>query len=248
MQRPFQCAQHTYHNKTCCRWLVCGNDGYFYPQIFGVGYDTISQVLENEIAFQHIIGPVDPENNCFFPDLALAAQEGPLYLPCSLALCLVGAYGSLSTVFFRGHVRARSLCTGWHGSCFPRDQPGTAYCNTCAVRTYKELWSGPSHYACMRVKQSCFKCPPSGIHFYRITAQARIYHKERQGSGHNGIIEVADAMKREVQTISMNKKVEALIALMQSVTMLGSRCWTQKAAVGYRDPERHQGQGKTGRT
>lgn len=202
--------------------LFVGIIGYFYPQIFGVGYDTISQVLENEIAFKLLLILLLLKIVAFSLSVGSGGSGGSFVPALFIGSMLGGAYGFIANSIFPGVTSAPgAYALAGMGAVFT----GISRAPLTAILVLFELTRNyslvlPIMLACVLSNLVSSTLHPESIFTESLRRRGFTIRKGKEVDIMESL-KVADAMKREVQTISMNKKAEALIALMQSSRHVG---------------------------
>lgn len=197
--------------------LFVGLIGYFYPQIFGVGYDTISQVLENDITFNLLLVLLVLKIIAFSLSLGSGGSGGSFVPALFIGSMLGGAYGFIVNGLFPGVTsEPGAYALAGMGAVFT----GISRAPLTAILVLFELTRNygmvlPIMLACVLSNLVSSALHPESIFTESLRRRGFIIRKGKEVDIMESL-KVADAMKREVQTISVNKKVEALIALMQS--------------------------------
>lgn len=202
--------------------LSVGIIGYFYPQIFGVGYATISQVLENEIAFNLLLILLLLKIVAFSLSLGSGGSGGSFVPALFIGSMLGGAYGIIANHIFPTFTsQPGAYALAGMGAVFT----GVARAPLTAILILFELTQDynlvlPIMLACVMSNLISSALHPESIFTESLRRRGFTIRKGKEVDIMESL-KVADAMKREVQTISMNKKAEALIALMQSSRHVG---------------------------
>ncbi|WP_370574113.1 chloride channel protein [Methanomethylovorans sp.] len=197
--------------------LCVGCIGYFYPQIFGVGYETISQVLENEIAFNILLILLLLKIVAFSLSLGSGGSGGSFVPALFIGSMLGGAYGFIVNSIFPGITsEPGAYALAGMGAVFT----GISRAPLTAILVLFELTRNyglvlPIMLACVLSNLVSSALHPESIFTESLRRRGFTIRKGKEVDIMESL-KVSDAMKREVQTISVNKKVEALIALMQS--------------------------------
>lgn len=191
--------------------------GYFYPQIFGVGYGTISQVLANELVFKLLVALLLLKIVAFSLSMGSGGSGGSFVPALFIGSMLGGAYGIIVNEIFPTFTsQPGAYALAGMGAVFT----GIARAPLTAILILFELTQDynlvlPIMLACVLSNLVSSALHPESIFTESLRRRGFTIRKGKEVDIMESL-KVADAMKREVQTISVNKKVEALIALMQS--------------------------------
>ena len=202
--------------------LGVGVIGFFYPQIFGVGYEVISQVLANELAFKVIVALLLLKIVAFSLSLGSGGSGGSFVPALFIGSMLGGAYGFIVNQIFPNFTsEPGAYALAGMGAVFT----GVTRAPLTAILILFELTHDynlvlPIMLACVLSNLISSALHPESIFTESLRRRGFTIRKGKEVDIMESL-KVADAMKREVQTISMNKKVEALNALMQSSRHIG---------------------------
>jgi CIC family chloride channel protein len=197
--------------------LFVGMIGYFYPQIFGAGYETISQVLANEMAFKILLILLLLKIVAFSLSLGSGGSGGSFVPALFIGSMLGGAYGTIvNDIFPTFTSQPGAYALAGMGAVFT----GISRAPLTAILVLFELTRNyglvlPIMLACVLSNLVSSALHPESIFTESLRRRGFTIRKGKEVDIMESL-KVADAMKREVQSISVNKKVEALIALMQS--------------------------------
>lgn len=196
--------------------------GFFYPQIFGVGYEVISQVLANELVFKVIVALLLLKIVAFSLSLGSGGSGGSFVPALFIGSMLGGAYGFIVNQIFPSFTsEPGAYALAGMGAVFT----GVTRAPLTAILILFELTHDynlvlPIMLACVLSNLISSALHPESIFTESLRRRGFTIRKGKEVDIMESL-KVADAMKREVQTISMNKKVEALNALMQSSRHIG---------------------------
>ena len=202
--------------------LGVGIIGFFYPQIFGVGYEVISQVLANELVFKVLVALLLLKIVAFSLSLGSGGSGGSFVPALFIGSMLGGAYGFIVNQIFPGITsEPGAYALAGMGAVFT----GVTRAPLTAILILFELTHDynlvlPIMLACVLSNLVSSTLHPESIFTESLRRRGFTIRKGKEVDIMESL-KVADAMKREVQTISMNKKAEALIALMQSSRHVG---------------------------
>ncbi len=197
--------------------LFVGFIGYFYPQILGVGYDAINQVLENEITFNILLILLILKIIAFSLSVGSGGSGGAFVPALFTGAMLGGAYGFIANGFFPDITsEPGAYALAGMGAVFT----GISRAPLTAILVLFELTRNysmvlPIMLACVLSNLVSSALHPESIFTESLRRRGFTIRKGKEVDIMESL-KVADAMKREVQTISVNKKVEALVSLMQS--------------------------------
>jgi len=191
--------------------------GYFYPQIFGVGYDVITDALSNELALNLMLALVVLKIIAFAFTMGSGGSGGSIVPALFTGAMLGGAYGTIVHGAFPG-VTAESGAYALAG--MGAVLAGTSHAPLAAILILFELTRDynlilPIMLACVVSNLVSSSLNPESIFTQGLRKRGFNIRKGREVDIMESLL-VRDAMKHEVQTVSENKSVKSLVALMQS--------------------------------
>ncbi len=197
--------------------LFVGMIGYFYPQIFGVGYDVIMDALSNELTLNLMLALVTLKIITFSFTLGSGGSGGSIVPALFTGAMLGGAYGIIVHGAFPT-ITAESGAYALVG--MGAVLAGTSHAPLAAILILFELTRDynlilPIMLACVMSNLVSSSLNPGSIFTEGLRKRGFNIRKGREIDIMESLL-VKDAMKHEVQTVSENKSVKALIALMQS--------------------------------
>lgn len=197
--------------------LFVGIIGYFYPQVFGVGYDVIMDALSNELALNLMLALVVLKILAFSFTMGSGGSGGSIVPALFTGAMLGGAYGSIVHGAFPA-ITAESGAYALAG--MGAVLAGTSHAPLAAILILFELTRDynlilPIMLACVVSNLVSSSLNPESIFTEGLRKRGFNIRKGREVDIMESLL-VRDAMKREVQTVSENKSVKALISLMQS--------------------------------
>ncbi|MDW7733256.1 MAG: chloride channel protein [Methanolobus sp.] len=197
--------------------IFVGMIGYFYPQIFGVGYDVITEALNNNLALELMLALVVLKIVAFSFTLGSGGSGGSIVPALFTGAMLGGAYGTIAHGAFPA-VTAESGAYALAG--MGAVLAGTSHAPLAAILILFELTRDynlilPIMLACVVSNLVSNALNPESIFTEGLRKRGFIIRKGKEVDIMESLL-VRDAMKPDVQTVSENKSVQALIALMQS--------------------------------
>ena len=197
--------------------LFVGVIGYFYPQVFGVGYDVISGALTNGLAFKVMLILIFLKIIAFSFTMGSGGSGGSIVPSLFVGAMLGGAYGSIIHGLFPA-VTAESgaYALVGMGAVFA----GTSRAPLSSILILFELTRDynmilPIMLACVVSNVVASSINSESIFTEGLRRRGFTIRKGREVDIMESLL-VRDAMKHNVQTVSENKNVGALVALMQS--------------------------------
>ncbi|WP_406658166.1 chloride channel protein [Methanolobus sp. ZRKC2] len=197
--------------------LLVGIIGYFYPQVFGVGYDTITDALANNLALSLMLALVVLKIVAFSFTLGSGGSGGSIVPALFTGAMLGGAYGTIVHSLFP-EITAESGAYALAG--MGALLAGTSHAPLAAILILFELTRDynlilPLMFACVVSNLVSSALNPESIFTEGLRKRGFIIRKGKEVDIMESVL-VRDAMKHNVQTVSENKDVTALIDLMQS--------------------------------
>jgi Chloride channel protein EriC len=197
--------------------LFVGLIGFFYPQVFGVGYDVITDALNNGLALKLMLALIFLKIIAFSFTMGSGGSGGSIVPSLFVGAMLGGAYGSIvHSMFPMVTAESGAYALAGMGAVFA----GTSRAPLASILILFELTRDynmilPIMLACVvsNVVSTSFNSESiftEGLHRRGFTIR-----KGREIDIMESLL-VTDAMKHNVQTVSENKNVGALISLMQT--------------------------------
>ncbi|WP_319506677.1 chloride channel protein [uncultured Methanolobus sp.] len=197
--------------------LFVGLIGFFYPQVFGVGYDVITDALNNGLALKLMLALIFLKIIAFSFTMGSGGSGGSIVPSLFVGAMLGGAYGSIvHGMFPMVTAESGAYALAGMGAVFA----GTSRAPLASILILFELTRDynmilPIMLACVvsNVVSTSFNSESiftEGLHRRGFTIR-----KGREIDIMESLL-VTDAMKHNVQTVSENKNVGALISLMQT--------------------------------
>ncbi|MBN2110485.1 MAG: chloride channel protein [Methanosarcinaceae archaeon] len=196
---------------------LVGMIGYFYPQVFGLGYDVITDALANDLTLNLMIALIFLKIIAFSFTMGSGGSGGSIVPALFTGAMLGGAYGAIVHSAFPS-VTAESGAYALAG--MGAVLAGTSHAPLAAILILFELTRDynlilPLMLACVVSNLVSGALNPESIFTEGLKKRGFIIRKGKEVDIMESLL-VRDAMKTNVQTVSENKNVQALIALMQS--------------------------------
>jgi len=197
--------------------LFVGLIGFFYPQIFGVGYDAITDALNNGLALKLMLALIVLKIIAFSFTIGSGGSGGSIVPSLFVGAMLGGAYGSIiHGIFPMFTAESGAYALVGMGAVFA----GTSRAPLASILILFELTRNynmilPIMLACVVSNVVSSSINSESIFTEGLHRRGFTIRKGREIDIMESLL-VTNAMKHNVQTISENKKVDALIALMQS--------------------------------
>ncbi|WP_406660797.1 chloride channel protein [Methanolobus sp. ZRKC3] len=197
--------------------LLVGLIGFFYPQVFGVGYHVINDALSNSIPLKVMLILIILKIFAFSFTVGSGGSGGSIVPAMFTGAMLGGAYGSI----FHG---AFPIITAESGAYALAGMgallAGTSHAPLAAILILFEITRDynlilPIMLACVASNVVSSSLNPESIFTEGLKRRGFIIRKGQEIDIMESVL-VKDAMRRDVQTVSENKSVKALIALMQT--------------------------------
>ncbi|ETA68606.1 chloride channel protein EriC [Methanolobus tindarius DSM 2278] len=197
--------------------LFVGLIGYFYPQVFGVGYDVITDALNGNLTLQLMFLLIFLKIIAFSFTMGSGGSGGSIVPALFVGAMMGGSYGSIVHGLFPD-VTAESgaYALVGMGAVFA----GTSRAPLASILILFELTRDynmilPIMLACVVSNVISSSINSESIFTEGLHRRGFTIRKGREVDIMEALL-VKDAMKHNVQTVSENKNVGALIALMQS--------------------------------
>ncbi|AKB27791.1 Inosine-5'-monophosphate dehydrogenase [Methanosarcina siciliae T4/M] len=197
--------------------LAVGVIGLFYPRVLGMGYNVIMDALNNEFTFQLLLILLFLKIIAFSLSLGSGGSGGTIVPSLFAGAMLGGAFGTAANVLFPGTIaESGAYAMVGMGAVFA----GTARAPLTAILILFEITRDYS-----LILPLMFACVLSNVMSNAIYSESifteglrRRGFKIRKGREVDIMVSmlVKDAMVTHVQTVSEEKNVGTLIALMQA--------------------------------
>ncbi|WP_342304248.1 chloride channel protein [Methanolobus sp. ZRKC5] len=197
--------------------LFVGLIGFFYPQIFGVGYDAITDALNNGLALKLMLALIVLKIIAFSFTMGSGGSGGSIVPSLFVGAMLGGAYGSIvHGIFPTITAESGAYALAGMGAVFA----GTSRAPLASILILFELTRDynmilPIMLACVVSNVVSSSIYSESIFTEGLHRRGFTIRKGREVDIMESLL-VTNAMKHNVQTVSENKKVGALISLMQS--------------------------------
>jgi CIC family chloride channel protein len=197
--------------------LLVGLIGFFYPQVFGVGYDVITDALNGNLTLKIMFLLIFLKIIAFSFTMGSGGSGGSIVPALFVGAMMGGSYGSIVHGMFPD-VTAESgaYALVGMGAVFA----GTSRAPLTSILILFELTRDysmilPIMLACVVSNVISSSISSESIFTEGLRRRGFTIRKGREVDIMEALL-VKDAMKHNVQTVSENKNVGALIALMQS--------------------------------
>ena len=197
--------------------LGVGIIGYFYPEVFGMGYAVITDALTNQFPFKLLLILLILKIIAFSLSLGSAGSGGTIVPSLFAGAMLGGAYGTAANIFFPGvTAEPGAYAMVGMGAVFA----GTARAPFTAILILFEITRDyslilPLMFACVLSDVMSSALYPESIFTEGLRRKGFKIRKGREVDVMSSML-VKDAMVSHVQTVSEEKNVGTLISLMQA--------------------------------
>ncbi|WP_340820498.1 chloride channel protein [Methanolobus sp. WCC4] len=197
--------------------LFVGFIGYFYPQVFGVGYDVITDALNSGLALKLMLTLIFLKIVAFSFTMGSGGSGGSIVPSLFVGAMLGGTYGSIvHGIFPAVTAESGAYALVGMGAVFA----GTSRAPLASILILFELTRDynmilPIMLACVISNVVSSSLNSESIFTEGLHRRGFTIRKGREVDIMESLL-VRDAMKHNVQTVSENKNVGALVALMQS--------------------------------
>ena len=197
--------------------LLVGMIGFFYPQIFGVGYQVINDALSNGLPVKLMLILIILKIVAFALTVGSGGSGGSIVPAMFTGAMLGGAYGNIVHGAF-------PLITAEPGAYALAGMgavlAGTSHAPLATILILFEITRDynlilPIMLACVISNVVSNSLNPESIFTESLSRRGFIIRKGQEIDIMESLL-VKDAMRKDVQTVSENKSVKALIALMQT--------------------------------
>lgn len=196
--------------------LAVGLIGLFYPRVLGLGYGVITDAISNQFTFKLMMILLFLKILAFSLSLGSGGSGGSIVPSLFVGAMLGGAFGTAANVFFPGMIaEAGAYALVGMGAVFA----GTARAPLTAILILFEITRDynlilPLMFACVLSNVMSNALYPESIFTEGLRRKG---FKIRKGREVDIMVSmhVKDAMVTHVQTVSEEKSVETLTALMQ---------------------------------
>ncbi|SDF67102.1 chloride channel protein, CIC family [Methanolobus vulcani] len=197
--------------------LFVGLIGFFYPQVFGVGYDVITDALNGNLTLQLMFLLIFLKIIAFSFTMGSGGSGGSIVPALFVGAMMGGSYGSIvHGIFPQVTAESGAYALVGMGAVFA----GTSRAPLTSILILFELTRDynmilPIMLACVVSNVISSSINSESIFTEGLRRRGFTIRKGREVDIMEALL-VKDAMKHNVQTVSENKNVGALIALMQS--------------------------------
>ncbi|MCQ1536923.1 chloride channel protein [Methanosarcina sp. KYL-1] len=197
--------------------LGVGLIGLFYPEILGMGYSVITDALNNQFPFNLLLILLVLKIVAFSLSLGSGGSGGTIVPSLFAGAMLGGAYGTAANMLFPGiPAEAGAYAMVGMGAVFA----GTARAPLTAILILFEITRDynlilPLMFACVLSNVMSNALYPESIFTEGLRQKGFKIRKGREVDIMVSML-VKDAMVKHVQTVSEDKNVGTLIALMQA--------------------------------
>ncbi len=212
--------------------LGVGLIGFFYPQIFGVGYNIITDVLANKFALDILVILLFLKIITFSLTIGSGGAGGSIVPALFSGAMLGGAFGTVAHAVFPAiTAQPGAYALVGMGAVFA----GTARAPLTAMLILFELTMDynlmlPLMFACVVSNVTSSSLHSESLFTEGLRRRGFTIRKGHEVDVMESML-VRDAMKQHVQTVSDNKNVGTLIALMQSSRHAGFPVLDQKGKL-----------------
>jgi CIC family chloride channel protein len=212
--------------------LGVGLIGFFYPQIFGVGYNIITDVLANKFALDILVILLFLKIITFSLTIGSGGAGGSIVPALFSGAMLGGAFGTVAHAVFPAiTAQPGAYALVGMGAVFA----GTARAPLTAMLILFELTMDynlmlPLMFACVVSNVTSSSLHSESLFTEGLRRRGFTIRKGHEVDVMESML-VRDAMKQHVQTVSENKNVGTLIALMQSSRHAGFPVLDQKGKL-----------------
>ncbi|AKB77424.1 Inosine-5'-monophosphate dehydrogenase [Methanosarcina horonobensis HB-1 = JCM 15518] len=197
--------------------LAVGAIGLFYPRVLGMGYDVIMDALNNQFTFKLLLILLFLKILAFSLTLASGGSGGTIVPSLFAGAMLGGAFGTAANILFPGTIaESGAYAMVGMGAVFA----GTARAPLTAILILFEITRDyslilPLMFACVLSNVMSNAMHPESIFTEGLRRRGFKIRKGREVDIMVSML-VKDAMVTHVQTVSEEKNVGTLIALMQA--------------------------------
>ncbi len=212
--------------------LGVGLIGFFYPQIFGVGYNIITDVLANKFALDILVILLFLKIITFSLTIGSGGAGGSIVPALFSGAMLGGAFGTVAHAAFPAiTAQPGAYALVGMGAVFA----GTARAPLTAMLILFELTMDynlmlPLMFACVVSNVTSSSLHSESLFTEGLRRRGFTIRKGHEVDVMESML-VRDAMKQHVQTVSENKNVGTLISLMQSSRHAGFPVLDQKGKL-----------------
>jgi CIC family chloride channel protein len=202
--------------------LAVGTIGLFYPRILGLGYGVIADAISNQFTFKLMVILLFLKILAFSLSLGSGGSGGSIVPSLFVGAMLGGAFGTAANVFFPGvTAEAGAYAVVGMGAVFA----GTARAPLTAILILFEITRDynlilPLMFACVLSSVMSNALYPESIFTEGLRRRGFKIRRGREVDIMSSML-VKDAMITHVQTVSEDKSVETLNALMKVSRHLG---------------------------
>ncbi len=202
--------------------LAVGLIGLFYPRVLGLGYGAITDAISNQFTFKLMIILLFLKILAFSLSLGSGGSGGSIVPSLFVGSMLGGAFGTVANLFFPGMIaESGAYALVGMGAVFA----GTARAPLTAILILFEITRDynmilPLMFACVLSNVTSNALYPESIFTESLRRKGYKIRKGKEVDIMSSMY-VKDAMITHVQTVSEEKSVETLTALMQSSRHMG---------------------------
>lgn len=202
--------------------LAVGLIGFFYPRVLGLGYGAITDAISNQFTFKLMIILLFLKILAFSLSLGSGGSGGSIVPSLFVGAMLGGAFGTIANYFSPGTIaESGAYALVGMGAVFA----GTARAPLTAILILFEITRDynmilPLMFACVLSNVMSNALYPESIFTENLRRKGFKIRKGREIDIMSSMY-VREAMVTHVQTVSEEKSVEALSALMQTSRHMG---------------------------
>jgi CIC family chloride channel protein len=197
--------------------LLVGLIGFYYPQIFGVGYHIINDALSNNLPLKVMLILIVLKIFAFSFTVGSGGSGGSIVPAMFTGAMLGGAYGTI----MHGAAPAITAESGAYALAgMGAMLAGTSHAPLAAILILFEITRDynlilPIMLACVASSVVSRSLNPESIFTEGLKKRGFVIRKGQEVDIMESVL-VGDAMRTNIQTVSENKNVRSLIALMQT--------------------------------
>lgn len=202
--------------------LAVGLIGFFYPRVLGLGYDVITDAISNQFTFMLMVVLLFLKIFAFSLSLGSGGSGGSIVPSLFVGAMLGGAFGTAANFIFPGTIaESGAYALVGMGAVFA----GTARAPLTAILILFEITRDynmilPLMFACVLSNMMSNTLYPESIFTESLRRKGFKIRKGREVDIMSSMY-VRDSMITDVQTVSEEKNVETLTALMQGSRHMG---------------------------
>ncbi|RXA16166.1 CBS domain-containing protein [Methanosarcina sp. MSH10X1] len=202
--------------------LAVGLIGFFYPRVLGLGYGVITDAISNQFTFKLMVILLFLKIFAFSLSLGSGGAGGSIVPSLFVGAMLGGAFGTAANFFFPGTIaESGAYALVGMGAVFA----GTARAPLTAILILFEITRDynmilPLMFACVLSNMMSNALYPESIFTESLRRKGFKIRKGREVDIMSSMY-VRDSMITDVQTVSEEKSIETLTALMQGSRHVG---------------------------